>query len=495
MKKLTTEQFIERAKQIHNNTYQYGKTIYKSAKKNVTITCPIHGDFEQAPDNHLHGQGCPICRYIKSSKAARKPQSKFIEEAKQVHGDRYDYSKVDYRNNRTKVCIICHKKDKNGNEHGEFWQTPYKHILRKQGCPRCSGNAKRTTEQFVADAKKIHGGENLDYSKVKYHGIHEKVCIICPKHGEFWQAPNDHLRGQSCPVCHHTVSKAENDIYNFICSFIDKDEIIRHDKSTLPNHKELDIYIPSHHMAIEYNGLIWHSEKFNKDKFYHLSKLEECNKLGIKLISIFEDEWLTNRKIVLNKIKHILGFNNNKRVYARKCIIMELDNKKIADDFLNKNHIQGQDSSSVKIGGFNHDRLVGVMTFVNEGNGKWNLSRFATDNDLVCVGLASKLFAYFIKKYNPLEVKSFADRRWTVNKSENLYTKMGFNLDKVLPPNYKYTKNGMERIHKFNFRKNKIHQKYDLPLSMTEYEMTQKLGFWRVWDCGLLKYVWKKHSV
>ena len=117
----------------------------------------------------------------------------FIEKAKIVHGDRYDYSKVEYVNNRTKVCIICHI-------HGEFWQTPDKHINRKQGCPHCSGNAKKTTEKFIEEAKGVHG-DRYDYSKVEYNGIYVKVCIICKEHGEFWQTPKEHLRGQGCPEC------------------------------------------------------------------------------------------------------------------------------------------------------------------------------------------------------------------------------------------------------------------------------------------------------
>ena len=118
---------------------------------------------------------------------------KFINKAKQIHGNKYDYSKVEYKNNRTKVCIIC-------KEHGEFWQRPDKHILRRQGCPHCSGNAKRDINSFIEDAQKVHG-DKYDYSKSVYNGIHDKLCIICPEHGEFWQAPNDHLHGQGCPGC------------------------------------------------------------------------------------------------------------------------------------------------------------------------------------------------------------------------------------------------------------------------------------------------------
>ena len=111
----------------------------------------------------------------------RKTTEQFIAESKQIHKDKYDYSKSEYVNARTKVCIICP-------EHGEFWQLPSLHINQKCGCPECNGTKKRTNEDFIREAKKIHGNK-YDYSKVTYNNVNEKICIICPKHGEFWQTP------------------------------------------------------------------------------------------------------------------------------------------------------------------------------------------------------------------------------------------------------------------------------------------------------------------
>ena len=107
-------------------------------------------------------------------------------------------------------------------------------------------------------------------------------------------------------------------------------------------------------------------------------------------------------------------------------------------------------------------------------------------------GSFGKLFKYFVRKYNPSEVKSFADRRWTLDKDNNLYIKNNFELEKVTKPDYRYTKTQNEYIHKFNFRKQILHRKYGLPLTMTESEMTKQLGYYKIWDCGLFKYVWKK---
>ena len=122
----------------------------------------------------------------------RSTTDDFIKKAREVHGDKYDYSKVNYVKNSTKVCIICP-------EHGEFWQIPSNH-LKGFGCPKCTNNHHYTTEEWIQNAKEVHG-DRYDYSKVNYTNRKAKVCIICPEHGEFWQRGGDHLNGQGCPGC------------------------------------------------------------------------------------------------------------------------------------------------------------------------------------------------------------------------------------------------------------------------------------------------------
>ena len=187
MKKLTTEIFIERAKKIHGDKYDYSKVEYKDANTPVHIICPIHGEFWQRPADHLNGRGCIEC-------AGKKKYTKetFIEKAISIHGDKYDYSKVEYVNNKTKVCIICPI-------HGEFWQKPDKH-LQGHGCTYCASTYKLTTEVFINKANDIHKYK-YDYSKVNYVNTETKVPIICPEHGEFWQTPHAHLKGNECPYC------------------------------------------------------------------------------------------------------------------------------------------------------------------------------------------------------------------------------------------------------------------------------------------------------
>lgn len=193
MKKLSKEEFVNRGNLIHNNKYDYTKVEYVNNVTNVCIICPEHGEFWMRPGNHLFGQGCPKCGINLRAKKRMSDVDEFVNKSNEIYGGKYDYSKVEYCGTDTKVCIICP-------EHGEFWQTPYHHINGKVGCPKCSDNVRLTTEEFIRRAIKKHGCK-YDYSNVDYKSSHDKVCIICPEHGEFWVNPGNHLYGSGCPKC------------------------------------------------------------------------------------------------------------------------------------------------------------------------------------------------------------------------------------------------------------------------------------------------------
>ena len=287
------------------------------------------------------------------------------------------------------------------------------------------------------------------------------------------------------------VGKAEKEIRKFLIK--NNIKFKTNDRKTLHG-QELDILIPSYKLAIEYNGLYWHTEKYGKDKNYHLNKLKKCNEMGISLIQIFEDEYENNKKIVFSKLRHLLHKEDAVcKIGARKCNIQEL-NFQEASSFLNENHIQGYSVATVYLGAIYKETLVGVMSFLKMNEDEWVLERFATLNGYICQGLGGKLFSYFKKHYTFKIIKSFADRRWTLNGYENFYTKLGFNLKEILPPQYRYYNakvDKLKRFHKFGFRKQIIHKKYGFPLTMTELEMTRELGYDKIWDCGLFKYVYE----
>ena len=290
------------------------------------------------------------------------------------------------------------------------------------------------------------------------------------------------------------VSKPEIEICEFIKSF--GVECENGNRSVLDG-KELDIYVPSLNFAIEYNGNFWHNDKVI-DKNKHLKKTELCKKKGIKLLQIFEDAYFNNKEIVFKKIKHIISIDGTlSKIPGRKCIIKEID-KNTAKAFLNIYHIQGFAGSKVYLGAYYNNELIAVMTFKQECTGNWELTRFASNYNYICQGVGGKLFKYFINNHNPEEIKSFADRRWTVDEDNNIYIKLGFKFDKYTKPDYRYYNPKIDRykrFHKFNFRKAILNKKYNLPLTMTESEMTTKIGCSKIYDCGLIKYVWKKEQV
>jgi hypothetical protein len=221
----TLTQFIERAKDKHNNKYEYSKVIYINTKTKVKIICPEHGVFEQIPNSHLRGANCPKCSLISQGEKRRKTTNNFISKAKLIHGDKYDYSLVKYETNSKKVKIICP-------EHGVFEQKPSYH-LRGTNCPKCSfisqsKKLSKTTDNFISEAKLIHG-DKYDYSLVKYRTSKNKVKIICPEHGVFEQKPSNHsTQKQGCPKCANIIvanlSRSNKD------EFISKSRLIHGDK-------------------------------------------------------------------------------------------------------------------------------------------------------------------------------------------------------------------------------------------------------------------------
>jgi len=477
--KMTTEKLINKFINIHDSKYSYEKTFYKNANTKICITCPIHGDFSMLPFNHLKGQGCPKC------KGKNITQEDLIEKFKKVHGDKYDYSKVCFNKIKEKVCIICPV-------HGEFWQTPQKHLY-GQGCPKCSYEKKfLTKEEFLKKEQEVHGGKYIEQG-IEYKSYKSKIKLVCPLHGEFYQNTTNHLQGCGCPKCANNNSKSEQQIVDFLAN--NSDFVIKTKNKTVIKPFELDIYIPKMKIAIEYNGLRWHSEQFGKDKNYHLNKTELCNKQGIRLIHIFEDEWIYKQDIVKSRLKMILGMNG-KRIFARKCKIKEVsfnDSK----EFLEKNHIQGSCMSKYRYGLYYNNELLSLMTFgdkrknlgSNSENKCFELLRFCNKLDIKVIGGASKLLKHFIMNVNPKEIISYCDRRWS---NGDLYEKLGFSFDHCSKPNYFYIING-KRENRFKYRKSEL-IKNGFDKNKSEHEIMLERNIYRIYDCGTKVYKWKREE-
>ena len=281
---LKKEEFIKRANEKHDNKYDYSKVEYEGANTKVCIICKEHGEFWQLPYVHTRGSGCPTCGQIATADSRHLSKEEFIKKANEKHDGKYDYSKVKYVNNRTKVCIIC-------KDHGKFWQTPSSHI-RGYGCSKCSGVYSPTTEEWIASARKIHK-DKYDYDKVKYGDAFTKVCIICKDHGEFRQLPNSHMQGNGCPKCN--LSHLERDVMNYL------DEVgITYDyqkRFKWLGNQSLDFYLPDYNVGIECQGeqhffpvdfagkgIEWACKKFNKTISTDKRKKKLCEKQGVKLL-------------------------------------------------------------------------------------------------------------------------------------------------------------------------------------------------------------------
>jgi hypothetical protein len=240
-KRKTTEEFIEKAKSIHGNRYDYSLVEYKNNKTKVAIVCPIHGIFYQIAQSHIRGRGCFACNgnYKYST-------DEFIMHAQRIHSNKYDYSLVNYTGYHEKISIICPI-------HGKFDTLAYMH-LQGQGCFWC-GRLKvtKSLDTFINQSRKVHGNK-YNYDNVVYKNTYTKVEIICPKHGSFLQTPDSHYRHKhGCPLC--STSKGETKIINYLINKNIKFESQKIFK-TNPSYSRLrfDFYLPDTEILIEFNG-------------------------------------------------------------------------------------------------------------------------------------------------------------------------------------------------------------------------------------------------
>lgn len=258
MKKITLEDFIQKAKTVHGDKYNYSKVIYINAKTKVCIICPDHGEFYQIPDNHINGKNCPLCSHVKRIKTKTLTTKQFIEKAKVVHSDKYDYSKSIYISAKTKLTITCSK-------HGDFEQTPDSH-LSGQGCPACANfirgkNQTLTIEEFIEKANKVHNNI-YSYSQIDYVTNQIKIKIKCRKHGIFEQLPSNHLSGNGCPQC----KKSKGELR--LIEIFDKNNISWKDEYRIPevvNELYYDFYLPDHNLLIEFHGI----QHYEYSSFFH----------------------------------------------------------------------------------------------------------------------------------------------------------------------------------------------------------------------------------
>ena len=262
-KLLTLDEWKRKAINKHGSKYDYSKVNYINANTKVCIVCPIHGEFWQKPGMHLLGNGCPKC-----NKSCKIDTNTFIERARQIHGNKYNYSKVEYTNNKTKVCIICPI-------HGEFWQKPNDH-LSGHGCHKCNcHNHTKDFSNFITLANKVHSNK-YTYTKDSYINRETKTKITCPEHGDFFQEPRYHLQGNGCPKCGNKCNVSEKKILDALLKKFSNDDIVyQYKNNELLGLMSFDIYFPKYKIAVEHQG-IQHFEPVKR--FGGVKKLEETKK-------------------------------------------------------------------------------------------------------------------------------------------------------------------------------------------------------------------------
>jgi hypothetical protein len=351
----------------------------------------------------------------------------------------------------------------------------------------------------------VHGDKYI-YDNSEYLGMQSVIRITCPEHGDFEQTPGKHIyEAQGCPRCSHQLSKEEDNVAKFLSIFT---PVTQRDRTILKP-KELDIYLPTHSLAVEYCGMYWHSCKNateeRADKRKHAGKYEACKDQGIRLLTIYESEWLERGPAIRRLLRNAIGKSKGK-LMARKCDLRKVSNAD-ARAFYEKYHPQGGAGNGEHYGLYWKDKLVACMRFVHGANDRgagakdrtWTLGRYATR--VTVAGAASRLFKAFVQEVNPPEVKSFSDNRYFAG---GMYEQLGFELEADVAADYQVWS------PKLGLRPKPHYQRRQLPQRLadhemtelfdpktdprTEAEMTYLMGCGRLYDCGKKRWLWTNKS-
>ncbi len=511
---------------------------YRTTTSLLEMQCPVGHVFSMSllRFNRAKRRKCPECR------PNNKPKWERVQQAFIVRGYTLLSNEDEYKNNETKLRFICNS----GHENTITWGS----LVAGCGCSLCKGHTKLDFQEvkkafedrgYVLHSKHIKRSKDImrftcpnghrhhitwnkfqqgedcglcaknkkkDFAEVEkafqkegytilgpYKGMHSKVLVSCPRGHIYSVQPTSFMSGgKRCKSCFDSLnySSAEKEILLFVRSLLRDAVILENTKSVIPP-KELDIYIPSKNLAIEYCGLHWHSEgRGNKGRAYHYEKMIKCAESGIRLITIFEDEYLDKKEIVLSRISSSLGVYSD-IIYARDTVFSLLSHKEAAL-FLNNNHLQGYGPSKYKCGLLYKGDLVLVATFGPAsrahagGPDIIELKRLATKCGVCVVGGAGKVIknaARIIQDDNSRVryIKSYCDMRWS-GFGGTVYDALGFNLVSFTKytPHYIY---GKCRYRNQTLRKNPAERL----TGKTEYELRLEQGYDRIWDCGHRTYI------
>ena len=482
----------ELAKEWHptkNNFLKPEHFTLKSGKK-VWWAGPCGHEWEAQIEKRSRKQGCPYCSNKKLLEGFNDFKSLYPSLAYE-----WNFAKNDIlpsqilSGSHKKVWWLCSL--------GHEWEAAIKHrTFSKSACPVCAGqrvhlgfNDLLSLEPAVA--LQWHPTKNGLLEPISFtKATHKKAWWLCAEGHEWEAAISDRTRkdnGSGCPVCHPNSSAAEKEIVDYLINALGL-KVLTSTRTILAG-KELDIYLPDHKIAIEYNGVYWHSEDFGKDSQYHYAKWRECKELGIQLIQIWEDDWNLNKELVLISLKYKFKKANLAKIYARKTKVISISHS-LAESFLEKNHIQGFSTGSYYLGLVNPDKesLHAVLVLKKEPgtDGKTlNIIRYATNANVI--GGFTKLLAYATRTYSPQRYITFSDHCIS---DGGLYENNGFMADKELAPDYMYVVKG-KRKHKFGYRLKRFKNDPELlwKEGLTEKELAKLNKIPRIWDAGKTRWI------
>lgn len=477
------ESVVHKARQVHGDTYEYLKLGKLSGRPSIYFLCKEHGEVHKTTNKHISAkQGCPQCSNLESSQNKRYSFEDYKTKALKVHGEIYDYKELSVEGGFTYVNYEC-------KQHGAVRQLAASH-LRGSGCNACgyvrSGELLRhTLESFKQAADSVHGNryEYLDL------GINQRnrstIRYLCKKHGEHTQTTSDHLIGQGCPKCSTRVSKGELELLTYIHTLYPTAV----GSYKYQGRKEADIFMPELKLAIEYDGLPWHSTMY-KTRAEQALKTKELKALGISLVRIFEDEWYGRNKQVKNILEVKLG-NAKPKICASQCSLVKIADER-AREFYGKYCLQSWAGKGLNLGLVRNNTLVALMTFT----GMFSSRRNTKSSTVKLAGYASavqvagggdRLLQALVDKIKPLKVIAYSDNRFSTAAT---YTQLGFREVEQIAPNYTYWKEGtVIRQHKSKFQHKhlpKLLAKYDPQL--TEKQNCENNGYYQIYDDGLTKW-------
>ena len=485
-RRLTKESFIARAEQIHGNKYDYSFVEYKNNHAPVKIVCPKHGAFMQAPSAHLLGAGCRQCGYIRSAQKRTRSVQRRLEEFRTIHGDKYVYDLSTIGRNDEYMRVYCPN-------HGWFGQLLMSHLA-GSGCRKCANeqksiNRRASISEFIEKAREVHG-KAYDYSRVEYKNSYTPVEIICPKHGSFLQTPGTHLRGRGCPQCANQRSRFEEDILGFLQGL--GLQVVRRAQGVLAepcgDRHEIDLWLPEQRVGVECHGTMWHSSRYDYPSSAHMRKAKGARAAGVRLLQIFSHDWYSAKQAILKDIIRRACRVPLPTQGARTFSLVRPTPEELAT-FLERNHVRGA-AYGLAYGLQDQVGLAAVLVVGKEGVP--SIRRFCVRQGIHMPGAFERLFAAYIKEYAPAEVRFYVDRLLF---DGALPRRCGFQPDGEVPPRYFYVDSqwryaGDRRRFQKAVLAKRFPEAYDPQL--TEREIAERAGYYRVYDAGYDRLVWRR---